>query len=162
MKHIYFLRHAKAPSDVWLEDIKRPLGAEGKVQAAAIAKYALQHIKAPEIIFTSSAQRALQTALYLKEVWKISDEDFQISPLLYAFHKEEVLNFIYGLPNEYKHVMLVGHNFAFSDLVNHTANKRIGILPTAGFVEMKYDVDLWYHVDNGEILRTVFPSDLID
>lgn len=162
MKHIYFLRHAKAASDIELKDMERPLSAEGELQAATLARHALKHIKAPEVIITSSASRALQTALYLKEAWRMANENLLITPNLYTFGKEGVLDFIYGMDDEYKQVMLVGHNFAFSDVVSYTANERVGILPTAGFVEVRYDVKHWYQVAKGEVVNTVFPLDLID
>ena len=69
MKTIYLVRHAQAlPEKEGMQDIDRPLSEIGIKDAKRVAKRLGKNRQIPEMMITSSAQRAIQTAT-LKRIY---------------------------------------------------------------------------------------------
>lgn len=158
MKTIYFLRHAHSPEVLRQEDVERPIDVKGKMEASRVAFYAEQHVAAPEACFVSYAQRAQQTARYFKEAWEIKDDCYILSSELYDFGGEKIKDFIYNLSDEWSRVLLVGHNFAITELVNYFGDKSLEALPTSGFVSIVFDCNSWQAIKRGETKEIIFPN----
>ena len=64
MKTLYIVRHAKSSWDYEsIADIDRPLKERGIKDAHLISNYLAETIKKPDVFVTSSANRALHTAI---------------------------------------------------------------------------------------------------
>ena len=63
MKVITFLRHSKSSWENNIEDINRPLSEIGIEKIKKISNLSKDHFISSEIIFTSSANRALYTSV---------------------------------------------------------------------------------------------------
>ena len=160
MKTLYLLRHAKSS---WKHDVidhQRPLKKRGLNDAELVSKHVKKKVKAPEKIISSDAERALTTALFFKEAFKIADKDFSTNHNLYDFGGRQVLEIIKNLNDSWDRVMIVGHNHAFTSIANMLGDEYIENLPTCGFVQINFDEDHWRDVNVGKTKFTVFPRDL--
>lgn len=71
MKTLYIVRHAKSSWEYsGIEDIDRPLKKRGIKDAHLMSKFLTKKIEKPDAFITSSANRALHTAvIFLRKLW---------------------------------------------------------------------------------------------
>lgn len=160
MKTLYLVRHAKSSWKHDVDDHERPLKQRGENDATLVAEKAKKTITPPQKIISSDAVRALSTAKYFKEALGIEDAAFKLNPELYDFSGQNVMRCIKSLDDELDSVMIVGHNHAFTSIVNMIGNKYIENIPTAGFVMIEFDENKWSDISTGKTKKTIFPRDL--
>lgn len=160
MKTLYLVRHAKSSWKHDVDDHERPLKQRGENDATLVAEKAKKTITPPQKIISSDAVRALSTAKYFKEALGIEDAAFKLDPELYDFSGQNVMRCIKSLDDELDSVMIVGHNHAFTSIVNMIGNKYIENIPTAGFVMIEFDENKWSDISTGKTKKTIFPRDL--
>ena len=148
MKVITFLRHSKSSWENNLEDIHRPLSKIGIEKIKKIAISSKDHFISSEIIFTSSANRALYTSVLLSRILSINLDKIRICDELYTFNYNKVFDFIETIDNNYSKVVLVGHNPAFTDISNYFSENKILNLPTARWFSLKFESDNWSDIIN--------------
>ena len=160
MKTLYFARHAKSSWKHDVVDHQRPLKGRGKRDGVLVSKHVADLLPAPQKMISSDAVRALSTAKYFKKAFKVADEDFSTNHSLYDFSGQNVMEVIKNLDNSQDCVMVVGHNHAFTSIVNMLGNQYIDNLPTCGFVIIEFDVDAWSKISTGKTATMVFPRHL--
>ena len=143
MKTITFLRHSKSSWDTILEDIDRPLNEVGVKKIKKVAKLSNDQFSNCEIIFSSSANRAIHTSLILTRELSIKSDKIRVCEDLYTFNFKIVFDFITKIENIYSNVVLVGHNPAYTEISNHFSENKILNLPTARWFSMKFDSNTW-------------------
>ena len=143
MKTITFLRHSKSSWDTNLEDIDRPLNDIGVKKIKKVAKLSNDQFSNCEIIFSSSANRAIHTSLILTRELSIKSDKIRVCEDLYTFNFKVVFDFITKIENVYSNVVLVGHNPAYTEISNHFSENKILNLPTARWFSMKFDSNTW-------------------
>jgi len=159
MKTLYFLRHAKSS---WADsgpDHSRPLKDRGRLDALTMSRYVAAQYKAPELVLNSDATRAMQTGVYFHQSFGLKPDQVKVMHQMYDFSGEQVMALIKDLPPNVSRVLLVGHNHAFTALVNMLGDQAIDNLPTCGFVQINFSVDLWQNVRKGQIKNKVYPKD---
>jgi phosphohistidine phosphatase len=123
MKTLFLVRHAKSNRDeVLLSDRERPLAARGQHDAAETGKRLAQRKVQPDLILSSPARRALETAQIIVRKLGYKSEDIIIEDRLYPGQVDELLDVIHALNNKLERVMLFGHNPALVELANYLAN----------------------------------------
>lgn len=160
MKVLYLVRHAKSSWDHDLDDHERALNKRGTDDARLIAEYLKNKIAVPEKIFSSDAERAVSTARYFKEALNIEDADFEVKSELYDFNGQALMRVITNLDTDLNCVMIVGHNYAMTSVVNMLGDKHIENVPTTGFVMLKFKEKNWSDITTGITVKTIFPRDL--
>jgi phosphohistidine phosphatase len=148
MKVITFLRHSKSSWENNIEDINRPLSETGIKKIKKIANLSKDHFISTEIIFTSSANRALHTSVLLSRTLSINLNKIKICDELYTFNYNKVFDFIQTIDNNYLEVVLVGHNPAFTEISNYFSENKILNLPTARWFSLKFESDNWSDIIN--------------
>ena len=143
MKKITFLRHSKSSWDYNLDDIDRPLNNSGVVKIKKVAELSKAQFVNSDIIFSSSAARAIHTSLILTRCLSINSNRISVCEDLYTFKFNEVLNFINKIENKYSEVVLVGHNPAYTEISNYFSDNKILNLPTARWFSMKFNSNNW-------------------
>lgn len=152
MKQLTLLRHAKSDWETdAAHDFDRPLKERGRKDAPTMGKMLLAVEAVPDLIVTSTALRALQTAGLLVAALGYTGEMHQEGSL-YAASAQELLAVVRHLPEEATHALLVGHNPGLEDL----AARLIGAdafemvtgvrLPTAAAAHLTLAVDAWSDV----------------
>ncbi|MBT0608560.1 SixA phosphatase family protein [Aequorivita echinoideorum] len=160
MKTLYFVRHAKSSWKYDVDDHKRPLKGRGERDGKLVSKEVSLSIEQPEKIISSDATRALTTAHFFKKALKVDDANFETNHDLYDFSGQNVMRIIKSLPDNLDTVMIVGHNHAFTSVVNMLGNKYIENVPTCGFVMLQFEEEKWSSITTGKTVKTVFPRDL--
>ena len=166
MKNLYLLRHAKSSWDdpSW-RDGERPLNLRGRRDAPRMGG-ALGTRLAPMTFHVSSAERAQQTFSALQQSWAGLTAQHGITTLaLYTFDYRAVLSWIAEQSDDAEYLALVGHNPAFTELVNFLVGPcTLDNLPTAGWVELSIHIDGWSQVHDakgeGELTHHLFPESL--
>ena len=148
MKVITFLRHSKSSWENNIDDINRPLSEIGIEKIKKIANLSKDHFISSEIIFTSSANRALYTSVLLSRILSINLNKIKICDELYTFNYNKIFDFIETIDNNYSEIVLVGHNPAFTEISNYFSENKILNLPTARWFSLKFESDNWSDIIN--------------
>jgi len=158
MKTLYITRHGKSSWEENVEDHQRPLNKRGKLDIVLVSNYVAANFRAPQLIKTSDANRALTTALQFKKVFQTPDDSFIVENSLYDFSGELVLRSIEKTSDDINILMVFGHNYGLTQLVNKLGSKFIDNLPTCGFVQIDFDTDNWKNLAKGKTQAIVFPK----
>lgn len=160
MKKLLIIRHGKSSWDYDVNDKDRPLNNRGINDAILVSKHLINKVKDVDFVYSSPAIRALHTCMIFLRNLDLDLSRFLITKNLYDFSGLEVKNFIKSLNNDYKTVMIFGHNHAFTSISNIFGDQYIENLPTSGFVEIHFEVDSWEKVEDGRSKLIVFPKHL--
>ena len=160
MKNIVFIRHGKSSWSQNLPDIDRPLKEKGILDGKLVSEVFKNQQFTPDFVYSSPANRAYTTCKLFIEVLNISKNEVIIEDELYDFAGQKVIKFIQNLNSDIDNIMLFGHNYAFTSLVNSLGNKYIENLPTTGLVLIEFDSDSWEDLSNGISKLIIFPKEL--
>lgn len=167
MKSLYLLRHAKSSwSDATLADLDRPLNKRGRRDAPRMGAALAQRFS-PLLFHVSPARRARLTFDGLRRGWPgLGEAHCNIDEALYTFDLDDLLGWLANRDGEDR-LALIGHNPAFTDLVNFFAGDgALENLPTAGWVELSLPLTQWSGVQElyggGSLDFALFPRELPD
>jgi len=154
MKTLYIIRHAKSSWEFTnLSDEERPLIEKGIKRSKKIAKYLKgKNVKA-DIIISSHANRALNTAQIIAKKIDYPLEKIIIDKKIYGSGIDNLFNIIYGISNDYNSAILFGHNPTFTNIANYFLDEKIDNLPTAGLVCIEFDTDQWNKINTAPKLN---------
>tara|TARA_B100001175_G_scaffold312989_1_gene319885 strand:+ start:2593 stop:3075 length:483 start_codon:yes stop_codon:yes gene_type:complete len=152
MKELVILRHAKSNRAYSVDDINRPLSPEGIDRIKKISDKKNNLFRKADIIISSPAIRALHTAIIVIYELDLSLEKLKIDNYLYTFSGSIAIDYVYALDNHWNNVVLVGHNPAFTEVINHFSDAGINHLRTAGCVKITFDGNQWSNLSKGEVL----------
>ncbi len=162
MKTIYLVRHAKSD---WgydgLKDIDRPLNERGYQSVYFLPKEFLKKAKTPDLIVSSSAIRAMSTALIFARSLNYPENKIVINPNIYEAHELTLREIIENLSDEYSSVMLFGHNPGFTNAINTLSDSFIDNLPTCGLVSIEFKEKQWKEITTGKLKFSLFPKEII-
>ncbi|MEP2935681.1 MAG: histidine phosphatase family protein [Gilvibacter sp.] len=160
MKTLYMVRHAKSSWEHNLPDRERPLAKRGLKDVGLMSSHIAKTHPAPEYIWTSDANRAHTTALFFKESFGIDDAHFIVKPSLYDFGGNQVLSTVKECDDSIDHLMIFGHNHAFTSLANMLGTQYLDNLPTCGFVHIDFNVTSWKEIAQGNTKHVLFPKEI--
>ena len=166
MKVLHLMRHAKSSWDSpGVDDRDRGLNKRGKRDAPRMGEELSRRI-APMSIAVSPARRAQLTLEGLCEGWMALGElPHHTEEDLYTFSAGDLLEWIALQEDRHRRLFMIGHNPAFTDLVNHlTGGDSLLNLPTAGYAELALAIDRWSDLREGCGLMSyhLFPRQLVD
>jgi phosphohistidine phosphatase len=162
-KQLYLLRHAEAlDKSAHQADKDRQLTTAGVQQGVQVGAYLLRENFALEAIFSSTAERAGQTAGLVADTIKLEARRMFLDDELYDASVRTFFAFLNKLDNAYHHVMCVGHNPTLSYLAEYLTQAEIGEMSPGGLAIISFKVTSWADIDqgNGELLRYVDPASL--
>lgn len=160
MKTLYIMRHAKSSWELDLADHDRPLNDRGNTDAHLVGKALKSKIKPVDRYICSTANRAYTTAKIVLSCLDVDEEKLTKEPKLYDFEGHQVIDIIKGTDDDVDTLMIFGHNYAFTSIVNLYGGIRLDNLPTAGLVAITFDTDHWNQIDIGKTILTIFPKSL--
>ena len=167
MKNLHLLRHAKSSwGNPSLSDSERPLNGRGRRDAPRMGA-ALGARLTPMTFHVSPAERAQQTFTAVQQSWAGLEVEHGITaPPLYTFDHREVLRWIAAQSDDTDSLALVGHNPAFTELINFFVGPgTLQNLPTAGWAELSIPIDEWSQAPDakgeGELVDHLFPKSLV-
>jgi phosphohistidine phosphatase len=150
MKQLTLLRHAKSVQDPsYAIDRERPLAERGRGDAEAMGRFFAQAEIVPDLIASSPAIRARQTAELLARTAGYA-AGIRWDEAVYAAGPDALLAVVRGLPDQVEHALMVGHNPGFEELAALLIGTECGVtLPTAAAAHFEIDVDRWSEVCAG-------------
>jgi phosphohistidine phosphatase len=150
MKTLLILRHAKSS---WkkpeLPDHERPLNKRGKKEAPLVGKYLKENDLVPDLILSSNARRAQETAQAVAEACGFEGQ-VDLYQDLYLSEPTIYLDILRCLPDDAKRVLVVGHNPDVEELLTlltevdehmTTAALAVVALPISSWEEMNEATD---------------------
>lgn len=146
MKTILILRHAKSS---WkhseLSDHDRPLNKRGKREAPRVGQLLRDEGLLPEVILSSTARRARDTAQIAAEKCGY-EREIRFIPDLYMGDVEDILGFLQNLEDSCSTALLVGHNPDLEMLLNLLTDED-ETLPTAALAQVELPIQSWKELD---------------
>jgi len=151
MKQLLIYRHAKSSwKDPSLADFDRPLNKRGERDAPQMAKMLTSQNIQPDLIVSSTANRAKLTALVLAKELHYPKKKIVYLDSIYNASAEKLIPCIHSLDDHYDKVVIVGHNTGFTTLANILGNLDIANVPTCGIVALDFKIDSWKDVKKKE------------
>jgi len=160
MKNLILIRHAKSSWEVPMQDKDRGLTSQGVTDAHNVSIHVKKIIPKTFIMMSSSARRTIDTALIFAQNFSYPVESIIYNDDLYTFDEKKLEKAIKSLSDMFETVVLFCHNGAVTKIVNTFGDQKIENLPTAGFVNITFNTDEWEKINNGQIIKMVFPKNL--
>ena len=161
MKKIYIVRHAKSSwSDMGLSDFDRPLNKRGKRDAPVMGGKCRELGYKPDIMISSSANRAATTAKIFRKALGVDKERLHFTEALYHAPEDTYIEQCYGLDEDIESVMLFGHNPGITYLANSVTSRYIDNVPTCGVLIIESSTDDWTALDfsNCKLMNYIYPK----
>jgi phosphohistidine phosphatase len=155
MKTLYVLRHAKSSWNTpGQADFDRPLNERGKRDAPAMGALMKEKGFEPDLILSSPAQRAKETARLVKEAAGFTAE-IKFEPGIYEASLADLLKIISEVEAVSEKVLLVGHNPGLEHLLMSLTGE-MNSMPTAALAEIELAVEQWSEIIKGGKLKNLF------
>src|SRR5690606_23309965 len=137
-----------------------PLSKRGIDVAHLVAANVADILPKSFIVWSSTAQRAKNTAHIFAETLSIPVDNIIFKDELYTFDAKKLEQIIKSCDNRYDNLILFGHNAAITNFVNTFGNLAIENVPTSGFVSISFADTDWGSIRRGQTEKVVFPSEL--
>jgi phosphohistidine phosphatase len=146
MKTLFLVRHAKSSrDDTAMPDRDRPLNDRGSRDAPKMGERLAKRDVKPDLILSSPARRALDTAEIIAKKLDYKRKDIVVDDRLYAVTADDLLAFIRELGDKLERVMVFGHNPELTELA-HRLSSKITHMPTCAVAEFTFDSKSWSNV----------------
>lgn len=144
MKTLILVRHAKSDwNNEGLSDRERPLNDRGKRDAPEMAKRLRKRELKIDAFVSSPAKRALQTARYFAEEFKVEKDHLRIEENLYGAGTSIFAEVVASQKNKKESVVLFSHNPGITEYANSLCDVRIDDMPTCSVFAVQASVDSW-------------------
>ncbi len=160
MKTLFIMRHAKSSwDDANLSDFERPLNDRGLKTAPFMGEVMAKNGFTPEIIVSSPAMRARQTAELVKNSAAF-EAGIQFDERIYEASPMRLLEVVSEIEDEYASAMIVGHNPGFENIVRVLTGK-LEPMPTAALAVVELEIDSWKetNAETGDLRKFIRPKD---
>ena len=141
MRKLLLIRHAKSS---WkfpdLDDHERPLNKRGQRDILTIARHLSDKDEMLDVIYSSTATRALELANQISEFTNVSlvpDLSF------YTFSADDLFEILRNLPDAALNVAVVAHNPAVLQVVNRLSSAGLVKFPTSAVAALECPVESW-------------------
>jgi phosphohistidine phosphatase len=149
MRELFLIRHAKSDwASEFLKDIDRPLNERGFRDAYFMSRWFIKNKQKPDLIISSTANRALSTALIFARTMEYDMKRFHLNQDIYECTVQTLLSVVQSQSDEARSLMIFCHNPCITDAFNKL-NEDIFIdnVPTCGIVNLNFNVGSWKEVD---------------
>jgi phosphohistidine phosphatase len=163
IKELILVRHAKSDwGNEFLKDVDRHLSERGYNDAYLMSEWYLKNKKAPALILSSPATRALNTALIFSRALDLSARQLILEPIIYESTANKLLSVIHDQQDDINSVMMFGHNPSFTNICNELSEDMFfDNVPTSGIVSFSFGVNRWKDIipKKGKLNYHQFPKD---
>jgi phosphohistidine phosphatase len=162
-KHLFLYRHGEAAQSHSKDgDRERELTSKGISHSNQVGTYLISNHFDVTTIFSSTALRAHQTAAITAEAMKIDTSEIILEEELYEATTRMFFEFITRLDSVHNSVMCVGHNPTITYLAEYFTKESIGDIVPAGVVIIKFEINSWSDVSqgNGQLIKYITPESI--
>ena len=160
-RKLYLVRHAKSSwKDASLGDHDRPLNKRGRRASPEMGRRMAAQGHRPDLIISSTAKRALTTARNIARELDFSESDIVADERLYFSGSSGMLRTLTGVDDNYRDVMMVGHNPTMTYLLNTLAGSDVYNMPTCAIAIIAFDMTSWSDITDttGTLLGYDYPK----
>jgi len=144
MKTIYLIRHAKSSWDYSdLTDFERPLNHRGKRDAPFMGEILKKLGVKPDLILSSPANRAVNTARIIAEMISFPLDDILYMEVLYGANEKELNDLVVNIKDNVNSLAIVGHNPGLTDFLHYICENDIDNIPTCGVASASFNINSW-------------------
>lgn len=140
------MRHGKSDRDQNVPDFERPLAKRGREDVPVMGKMLLISDNVPEIIISSPAKRAMETAELVAKACRFKGE-IRYEDSFYQAVPEDIIEVLRSLNDKVQSVMVVGHNPDIEKTAAYlscrNANAVLFPIPTAGLLCFDSEIEEW-------------------
>lgn len=137
-----------------LDDFDRPLNKRGKLNAPLMGTRLKNRKISPDLIISSPAKRAKNTAKIIAKKVKFTD-DIVFNRDIYEASTTTLHKMLTRIDDSNDVVFLFGHNPG----INMLAEKYVDFyenIPTCGVVEIEFDCDRWIYIEESNATLASF------
>lgn len=159
---LLIMRHAKSDWDnPEISDFERPLNPRGLKAAPFMGTVIRKNFATPDLIISSPAKRAKQTAVLVKEAAGIESE-IQYRDNIYEASPSILLNLVSNLKTIYSSVVLIGHNPGLENFIRILTGETPS-MPTAAIAKIDLSINDWNEIkpDCGTLHLILRPKELM-
>lgn len=153
---LYIIRHGKSSWDTIVGDVDRPLTERGVRNCYEMAELISDSGIVPEAVFSSTANRALHTAIIMSRIWELKDEAIKITSGLYLPEIIDIEQTAMAIDDEIGVAALFGHNPGFTQFANRYFQPQLDNIPTAGFARLELELEKWSDLPNATLKNAHF------
>lgn len=164
MKKLVLIRHAKSEeSNAATKDFERSLNPQGFSDAPRMGVRLHEMGELPQLIISSTAERARTTAQLVIEQIGFNIDNVQWQENVYEASARILLQIINDIPENYQTVWMFGHNPGFTYLAEYLTGEVIGNIPTCGVFAMNLEVEKWAEVSQHTATRKffIYPKEML-
>jgi phosphohistidine phosphatase len=140
-KDLFLIRHAESSHPRGVDDYDRPLNERGFAEAESAGKRLVNYGTVPQLLISSAAKRAFNTALIFSDQLGIPPQQVQPENMIYEASVSSLLSIVNHLPAEIKRVALFGHNPGISEFAGYLSGEYPDHIPTAGIIHLRFEGD---------------------
>ena len=163
MKQLVLIRHGKAERDLpVVSDHERPLLQKGVKRTLAIADFLKEQGILPQLILSSHAVRAHDTARLIAGRLFQTPRPVRVEENIYYRGRDALYDLVTALPDELDAVIMVGHNPHITHFANMFLNNPVNYMPTSAAAGFSFEAGRWCDILLGgrQTLFFVTPRDL--
>ena len=161
MKTIYLVRHAAAakgkPKSL---DMKRVLSKKGRKEAVKMAKKLKKNGMSPDLLISSPAKRAIQTARVFAKAVKYPKDKILLNKTLYeannASSNETLLEDVRSMDDQYQSVIIFGHDPLLTEFARYLCKDFTEALPGCAVVRFDFQNISWSKITAGRGILKFF------
>jgi phosphohistidine phosphatase len=160
---LVLVRHAKAEHGGYDDDFSRELTGQGEQNAETVSNFLKSLEIIPDLIITSPATRANQTARIFAACFEYPEvrikNDFK---LYHGYTIAEFLNLLREIPDKNKVVFVFGHNPSIEIYAKNLCKYFNDDVPTCASIVLDFPCDSWEQLENrsAKLFKQVNPKDL--
>ena len=168
IRRLMLLRHGKSDwNSGAARDFDRPLAPRGRKAVPKMAQWAQSNSCLPEMIVSSPAWRALETARLFAKHIRLPEQQLQTRECLYPGNGSTLLDMARASNEDTKALMLVGHNPGMDHALMmlcglalpRTASGKL--MTTATLAVIEFELESWAQLAAPAVLRWLIrPRDL--
>ena len=142
MKTLLLMRHAKSS---WANDgqvdWERPLNERGQRDAPHMGQWLRQQGLAPDVVISSTARRAVDTAAAVIDASGFGGEWLREGSL-YAAEPEAFFEVLHGVPETCGTVLVIAHNPGIEEVIEALTGEA-ETMPTAALAQISLPIENW-------------------
>ncbi|QJW89295.1 phosphohistidine phosphatase [Spirosoma taeanense] len=160
---LYIVRHAKAEDRaIFMADHDRELTSEGIIAAARMGRYLRDQDVRPDVIISSTAFRAKDTAKVLAEQLSYDPAQIRLSPDLFDGGPKAYMAAVNALADDTSSAMIVGHNPDVSYFAEFLTHENVGSMSKGAVIAVSFEDLTWAEISSrtGSITFRIAPKQL--
>ncbi len=147
-RKLYLLRHSYAEPPGDGSDFNRGLTMEGLTAVRALGRKLGEEDFNPDVIISSNAVRAEDTAINLTEELGISEQVITYEEKIYEASVRELLEIVNEFEDADKSVLLIGHNPTLSFFGEYLTGNGFSGMEPCGLLTIKFE-SAWNEISQG-------------